>query len=96
MLVLNLIFFFLVHKPQAVVGDIVLKLKALSKSMSKLNVRKEKCEIRFDMKIGHLPQIFEECNLMCALLRVGEMEVELSEAAVEKKKMRMKLFHLTR
>ena len=33
---------------------------------------------------------------MCALLRVGEMEVELSEAAVEKKKMRMKLFHLTR
>ena len=55
-----MIFFFLVHnhKPQAVVGDIVLKLKALSKSMSKLNVRKEKVEIRLDMKIGHLPQIF--------------------------------------
>ena len=33
---------------------------------------------------------------MCALLRVGEMEVELSEAAVEKNEMRMKLFHLIR
>ena len=52
----------LVLKPQAVVGDIVLKLKAfvetmskldvrkkaLFKSMLKLNVRKKKCEIRLD------------------------------------------------
>ena len=33
---------------------------------------------------------------MCAHLRVGKMEVQLSEAAVEKKKTRMKLFHLIR
>merc|ERR1719394_662864 len=62
-----------VHKPQAVMGDIVLKLKALLKSMSKLNVRRKKCEIR-----------------------VGEMKVELGEAAVEKNKMRMRLFYLIR
>ena len=43
----NLIFILL--GSQAVVGDIVLKLKALVSSMSKLNVRKEKCEIRLDM-----------------------------------------------
>ena len=40
--------------------------------------------------------IYKECNLMCAHLRVGKMEVQLSEAAVEKKKTRMKLFHLIR
>ena len=30
------------------------------------------------------------------MLRIGEMEVELSEAAVEKNEMRMKLFFLIR
>ena len=40
--------------------------------------------------------IYKECNLMCAHLRVGEMKVELGEAAVEKNKMRMKLFYLIR
>ena len=52
----------------------MLKLKALSKSMSKLNVRKEKVEIRLDMKIeDRLPStnICKECNLMCVLLTSG-------------------------
>ena len=30
------------------------------------------------------------------MLRIGEMEVELGEAAVEKNEMRMKLFYLIR
>ena len=35
-------------------------------------------------------------NVCSAQLRIGEMEVELGEAAVEKNKMRMKLFYLIR
>ena len=37
-----------------------------------------------------------QSNVCSAHLRIGEMEVELGEAAVEKNKMRMKLFYLIR
>ena len=60
----------------------MLKLKALSKSMSKLNVRKEKVEIRLDMKICRLPStnICNKCNIIQAkkILKMYFMKIVYS------------------